>query len=934
MSLLDLVVFPIQIENGQEAAELPGLVVATAPRRGTARLRTADRLVMLLTQAGNGNLTSIELQEYLQQAGEAYFRSSGAVTAGLRSAIQNLNEVLLERNVRRNRDGIRTYALLNMVVFHGDMVYLAHSGATHTLYCGENELRDFFDDQGSGRGLGLGRMISPRFYQSRVVDGDCFILAPEILPDWTSLDPNMVRKSTLDHLRKRLIGDNPPDDYSAGVVKLQAGKGSIHLLRPRLSSSPKVESTSTKIALDHPVPVPVPETVDVSPVIQDQQYPETTPVQAVPVQEQEDAVVPQVDEPLPDADTRYESTDSIKEAPAWLAEFQAGDELPGVVEDSFQEKIETDEQIPVTDISQELPGITQPQSQDSPGDTVVGVLLNGEKVVVPQEQPNLAARQRRGRTSREENPAIVSRRAHPVSSHRTPSITGQPPLPFAQPEEIEEGKTDFLDQVRNAIFRWVGSVKKQGGKLDNSGQPGHSQPQVDSSPKKPSSSSTFEYKFKTGLLRLFQAVGRSMQMAGVGIKTAASRALPGVMPGLSTGLMIFIAIAVPVIVVAVATTVYIQSGRGQQHMDYVQRAEQLAAAANGQKDPNVLRTVWEQVLQTLNQADVYGSSDRSKQLRLQAVQELDRIDSVVRVPFYPAFSGGFDKSINITRMAAGNSEVFLLDSSRGRIIRIFRAGQGYEIDTKFNCGPAVIGSVQVGPLIDLAILPLNNPVNASVMGSDANGNLIYCTSSSALITAKSLIPPRNGWRKLMGFSMYQSSIYLIDQQTNAVWRYDSGSKEEGAYGGEPRLFFGKEVPYLGDVIDLEMYNQDLYMLKSDGGIMLCTAGVEAVSQTRCTNPAKLGDPRPGRDPNPQSILDAHFTQIQVSRPPDPTLYLLDDSSTAIYAFSLRLNLISLYRPRLDMDVAIPSRKPTAFALNPARVAFLAFGNQIFFGQIP
>ena len=48
------------------------------------------------------------------------------------------------------------------------------------------------------------------------------------------------------------------------------------------------------------------------------------------------------------------------------------------------------------------------------------------------------------------------------------------------------------------------------------------------------------------------------------------------------------------------------------------------------------------------------------------------------------------------------------------------------LDTAFNCQPGSYGGYQVGPMIDLLALPKVNALNASVLGIDATGTLLYC----------------------------------------------------------------------------------------------------------------------------------------------------------------------------------------------------------------
>ncbi|HSJ89289.1 MAG TPA: hypothetical protein VK909_18910, partial [Anaerolineales bacterium] len=60
MATFDLTILPIHRINGQEFADLPGLLAVTPPRR-TARGRETDSLLAYLTLAGNATLSAAEL---------------------------------------------------------------------------------------------------------------------------------------------------------------------------------------------------------------------------------------------------------------------------------------------------------------------------------------------------------------------------------------------------------------------------------------------------------------------------------------------------------------------------------------------------------------------------------------------------------------------------------------------------------------------------------------------------------------------------------------------------------------------------------------------------------------------------------------------------------------------------------------------------------
>ena len=188
----------------------------------------------------------------------------------------------------------------------------------------------------------------------------------------------------------------------------------------------------------------------------------------------------------------------------------------------------------------------------------------------------------------------------------------------------------------------------------------------------------------------------------------------------------FIAIAIPVIIVTIAGLVYARYGRVTQYQDYYNMALSQAAQAHGQTDPTEVRRAWDSTLYYLDLADHYQVTQDSLNLRQEAQTALDNLDSIVRLDFSPAIIGGLDRTVQIDRMAATNTDLYLLDATRGSVIRATLGSQGYEVDTSFVCGPGQYGTLTVGKLIDIEALQMSNDYNARVMGIDANGTLLYC----------------------------------------------------------------------------------------------------------------------------------------------------------------------------------------------------------------
>ena len=101
-----------------------------------------------------------------------------------------------------------------------------------------------------------------------------------------------------------------------------------------------------------------------------------------------------------------------------------------------------------------------------------------------------------------------------------------------------------------------------------------------------------------------------------------------------------------------------------------------AAQAHGQTDPTEVRRAWDSTLYYLDLADKYQVTQDSLNLRQQAQTALDNLDGIVRLDFHPAIVGGLSRTVRINRMAATNTDLYLLDASRGSVMRAALGSSG------------------------------------------------------------------------------------------------------------------------------------------------------------------------------------------------------------------------------------------------------------------
>ncbi len=391
-----------------------------------------------------------------------------------------------------------------------------------------------------------------------------------------------------------------------------------------------------------------------------------------------------------------------------------------------------------------------------------------------------------------------------------------------------------------------------------------------------------------------------------------------------------IAILVPIGVVVLVAVVYLFFGRDQLYINYLERAQSAAAIAAVSADPAEVRQAWQGVVFYAERAAHYEEdAQTAANLLAQAQAALDGLDAIRRVEFSPALFQPLALDAHISRMVATNNEIYMLNATDGSILRAFLAGDGagggYQLDADFSCEPGPYGDFIVSELVDLALLPRGNALNADILAIDGNGYVIYCASGERP-SARALVPPDSNWGQPRAIVVENGNLYVLDPLNNAVWIYFG---EDYSYAEAPRFFFGAEVPSLRRMLDLAVEGEDLYLINEDGHIAICSFSADLDNPSTCEDPAQYTDTRPGRLSGPQ-VEGANFEQIQIGEPPQPALYLLDPVARAIYRFSLSLGLDAQFQ-----SVApLPEGLATAFAITPNRAILLAIENDVYIGFIP
>lgn len=414
------------------------------------------------------------------------------------------------------------------------------------------------------------------------------------------------------------------------------------------------------------------------------------------------------------------------------------------------------------------------------------------------------------------------------------------------------------------------------------------------------------------------------------------RFVPRLLPGadgrqpfaIPTYVLILIAVFIPTIVVVIASLVYFRFGQSLQYNELFAQASAARAQALSETDPSRQRDEWQRVLTYLNEADQYRATEESNLLRNQAQTSLDALMGVLRLEFAPAFPNGLGNSTQISRMAASESDLYMLDSGSGKILHAAFTGKSLQLDNAFNCQPGSYSGYQVDTLVDLIALPKANAVNATVMGVDAKGDILYCAPNQVPQAIPLPALPNTNWGRITSIAMDSGNLYVLDAQARAVWVFVG---KDSTFTDTPYFYFGNEIPAnIESAIDLAANGDDIFMLHADGHLSTCTFSRLSDAPTRCQDPA----PRVDKFAAHQDIdifQLTHFTQMAMTSAPNSVILVLDSENQSVFRFSPRSfelqNQVTGYAGKAN---PFKRGSVTAMAVSPNYVLYLAIGDQVYF----
>ena len=457
---------------------------------------------------------------------------------------------------------------------------------------------------------------------------------------------------------------------------------------------------------------------------------------------------------------------------------------------------------------------------------------------------------------------------------------------------------------------------------------------------------------RRGVRSMGRAIGVTLAEAIRAVRVALARLLPeGTLQreGLftvPTSVQVSIALIIPVLVVGTSVWLYLENGRNQQYEGVLGQAQLEVARGRTAADALSARPHWEAALQWLAQAEALrpGQPDVAA-LKQEAQGKLDTLDGITRLDFKPLLSAGLGLDSKVERLLLSGQDVYALDTARNRVLRVApnpsaasaasggTATGGYALDSTFQCsGKQAIGTVNVGELIDMAVVPGptviggDTTVNSDVViALDSLGALLYCAPGLTKSYASYLTAPNVGWVRPTALQLYADRLYILDPGSNEIWQYQSSG---GAFTQAPARYFSSASYDLADAVGFTIAGGDVFLLRKDGRVTNCTRTAPGAGPT-CTIVAQFSDPRPGRSVGDKLADVVLPAQLIYDQPPEPSLYLLDAQTSGLYQLSLKLALVREYRPYFPLAAPV-----AAVAVDPAKRFFVGAGDNIYVAARP
>lgn len=223
--MFNLNVYPIHTQEGKPVKSLPGLVAFSPPRK-CARGREADQFLGLIQLSGQTSITAEALHDWLLSKSAVFYKTPGTVTSAMRFVAESINSDLLDRNLKRAKDGSQVNGSLSLVVIRRNTVYTVIIGQAHIFVLSGKNVFEFDDRENHPRGLGVAENIVCRFSQTEITENDAILIAPQANRAWSVDSLNGGASLSTEALARRIYNQAPPN-LTGALLRLIPGNGQV-----------------------------------------------------------------------------------------------------------------------------------------------------------------------------------------------------------------------------------------------------------------------------------------------------------------------------------------------------------------------------------------------------------------------------------------------------------------------------------------------------------------------------------------------------------------------------------------------------------------------------------------------------------------------------------------------------------------------------------
>ena len=258
----DLNILPLFRQDGQDKPDLPGVHVAMPPRRAT-RVRSQDRLIIFMHFEGKGVVLRDQLNQLLKSIEKSYYSRTGTITSTLQAITEEINDILLNQNLKYGSNGQQAHAFLTLAVMRREMLYIAQSGLMHGFLLTGEKIDHFYDPNIAGRGLGISRTTSVQFSQAPLAKDTLIIYTPNLPEGWKKGTLEDAHGQNLGVLRRRFLSDAGAN-LKALVIETVPGEGDLYLLSTETKAARPTAEDAPPREIHEDSSDPTPETIEVN----------------------------------------------------------------------------------------------------------------------------------------------------------------------------------------------------------------------------------------------------------------------------------------------------------------------------------------------------------------------------------------------------------------------------------------------------------------------------------------------------------------------------------------------------------------------------------------------------------------------------------------------------------------------------------------------